>query len=202
VWRTDDAGVSWRPLTDSECSLAMGSIAIDPVNPEIIYAGTGEQHFSGDSYYGCGVLRSKPGDPARLYAALRRGRRDARDMPVIYRSMDGGVSWISVSPTFPGNAEVGRINLGTLRLYLSEDGGRTFREAHPRGTYVDQHLMVFDTLTGPDVLYLAIVPLISVDSSLATHPGSGREEALDVSVVGFSDLPGPSWPCAAEPRSP
>ena len=36
----------------------MGSIAIDPVNPEIIYAGTGEQHFSGDSYYGCGVLRS------------------------------------------------------------------------------------------------------------------------------------------------
>ena len=61
VWRTDDAGASWRPLTDSECSLAMVSIAIDPVNPEIIYAGTGEQHFSGDSYYGCGVLRSTNG---------------------------------------------------------------------------------------------------------------------------------------------
>ncbi|MDE2795462.1 MAG: hypothetical protein OXL34_11640 [Gemmatimonadota bacterium] len=58
VWRSDDAGVNWRPLTDQECSLAMGSIAIDPVNPDIIYAGTGEQHFSGDSYYGCGVLRS------------------------------------------------------------------------------------------------------------------------------------------------
>ncbi len=58
VWRSDDAGANWRPLTDQECSLAMGSIAIDPVNPEIIYAGTGEQHFSGDSYYGCGVLRT------------------------------------------------------------------------------------------------------------------------------------------------
>ena len=58
VWRTDDAGASWRPLTDGECSLAMGSVAIDPVNPDIVYAGTGEQHFSGDSYYGCGVLRS------------------------------------------------------------------------------------------------------------------------------------------------
>ena len=56
VWRSDDAGENWRPLTDQECSLAMGSIAIDPVNPDIIYAGTGEQHFSGDSYYGCGVL--------------------------------------------------------------------------------------------------------------------------------------------------
>ena len=58
VWRSDDAGANWRPLTDQECSLAMGSIAIDPVNPDIIYAGTGEQHFSGDSYYGCGVLRT------------------------------------------------------------------------------------------------------------------------------------------------
>ena len=299
VWRTEDAGASWRPLTDTECSLAMGSIAIDPVNPEIIYAGTGEQHFSGDSYYGCGVLRSinggmtwehlgsdvfqrqgsggtrisrvfidpssagttnatvvmvastyglyrswnsgrtwrrvldgvvtdlvmKPGDPARLYAALKKGYRDDRDTPVIYRSMDGGVTWMPVSPHFPEGSNVGRVNLavapsapdvlyasvydywedapregllmyrsddgantwrhveaagaschrqcwydmtlavhpddadrvhlGTILLYLSEDGGRTFRDLHPRGTYVDQHLMVFDTLTGPDVLYLA-----------------------------------------------
>lgn len=61
VWRSDDAGLNWTPLTDNECSLAMGSIAIDPVDPQIVYAGTGEQHFSGDSYYGCGVLRSLDG---------------------------------------------------------------------------------------------------------------------------------------------
>ena len=61
VWRSDDAGANWTPLTDQECSLAMGSIAIDPVSPDIVYAGTGEQHFSGDSYYGCGVLRTLDG---------------------------------------------------------------------------------------------------------------------------------------------
>jgi hypothetical protein len=61
VWKTIDGGTTWMPRTDKECSLAMGSIAIDPVNPEIVYAGTGEQHFSGDSYYGCGVLRSGDG---------------------------------------------------------------------------------------------------------------------------------------------
>ena len=61
VWRSDDQGASWRPLTDGECSLAMGAVALDPVAPEIVYAGTGEQHFSGDSYYGCGVLRSTDG---------------------------------------------------------------------------------------------------------------------------------------------
>lgn len=61
VWKSTNGGGTWMPLTDQECSLAMGSIAIDPVDPNIIYAGTGEQHFSGDSYYGCGVLRSIDG---------------------------------------------------------------------------------------------------------------------------------------------
>jgi photosystem II stability/assembly factor-like uncharacterized protein len=61
VWKTTDGGVTWTALTDAACSLAMGAIAIDPVNPQIVYAGTGEQNFSGDSYYGCGVLRSTDG---------------------------------------------------------------------------------------------------------------------------------------------
>ena len=58
AWKSTNGGISWTPLTDGQCSLAMGSIALDPVDPDIIYAATGELHFSGDSYYGCGILRS------------------------------------------------------------------------------------------------------------------------------------------------
>ena len=61
VWRSTTGGLSWTPLGDAQCSLAVGSIAIDPVNPSIVYVGTGEQHNSADSYYGCGVLRSTNG---------------------------------------------------------------------------------------------------------------------------------------------
>ena len=61
VWKSTDAGASWTPLTDAQCSLAVGSITIDPVNPSIIYVGTGEQNNSADSYYGCGILRSTDG---------------------------------------------------------------------------------------------------------------------------------------------
>ncbi len=61
VWKTLDGGVSWLPLTDSQCSLAMGALAIDPATPTIVYAGTGELNFNADSYGGCGVLRSTDG---------------------------------------------------------------------------------------------------------------------------------------------
>src|SRR6266540_201360 len=61
VWKTTDGGTHWRPCSDNEASLAIGALAIDPANTQIIYAGTGEGNFSGDSYYGAGVLRSTNG---------------------------------------------------------------------------------------------------------------------------------------------
>ena len=65
VWKSSDAGANWTPITDTQASLATGSIAIDPTaascSPgpcQIIYVGTGEANNSGDSYYGAGVLKS------------------------------------------------------------------------------------------------------------------------------------------------
>jgi len=61
VWKTTDGGLTWTPLTDSQQTLAIGSLALDQSNPDIVYAGTGEENFSGDSYYGAGVLKSSDG---------------------------------------------------------------------------------------------------------------------------------------------
>jgi len=58
VWRSTNNGLSWAPLTDNECELATGAVAVDPVNPSLVYAGTGEAN--GGSL-GCGVLRSTNG---------------------------------------------------------------------------------------------------------------------------------------------
>ncbi len=57
VWRTTNGGATWMPLTDYQCSLNSGSIAIDPVDPNIVYVGTGEPAAS----VGCGLLRSFDG---------------------------------------------------------------------------------------------------------------------------------------------
>jgi len=61
VWKTTDGGATWTPLTDTQASLAVGSIALDPTHPDTVYVGTGEDNSSGDSYYGAGILKSMDG---------------------------------------------------------------------------------------------------------------------------------------------
>ncbi len=115
VWKTIDQGASWVPLTDDQPSLAMGAIAIDPVNPETVYAGTGEMNFSGDSYYGAGILRSDDGgaswarlgekefvDPKGGGARISRLLVDPNQTSTLYaattwglyKSTDRGESWV------------------------------------------------------------------------------------------------------------
>lgn len=142
VWRSDDGGASWRSLTDQECSLAMGSIAIDPVNPDIVYAGTGEQHFSGDSYYGCGILRSTDGGESwtRLGASVFGGPR-------------GGarISRLLIDPATAGTTASTVLWAATsLGLYRSADSGGSWTEV--RDGYATDLVMDPDD---PSVLYAA-----------------------------------------------
>src|SRR5205823_13253872 len=58
VWKSTDAGASWTSLTDTQPTLAVGAIVVDPNNTQTIYVGTGEGNYSGDSFYGQGILKS------------------------------------------------------------------------------------------------------------------------------------------------
>ncbi|MEV6415815.1 choice-of-anchor D domain-containing protein [Kribbella sp. NPDC051718] len=66
VWKSRDDGVSWSPLTDHLAAMAIGAIALDPVDPDILYVGTG------NLFEGAGGLPKSAG---------------------LFKSVDGGVSW-------------------------------------------------------------------------------------------------------------
>jgi uncharacterized protein (TIGR03437 family) len=72
VWKTTDGGATWVALTDAQPSMAIGALALDPQNPNIIYAGTGEADNCSDCYYGVGILKS----------------------------IDGGVTWTNIQGPF------------------------------------------------------------------------------------------------------
>ena len=57
IWGTSTGGTSWTPLSDTQCSLQMGKVKIDPVTPSIVYATTA--YSSGAA--GCAIMRSVDG---------------------------------------------------------------------------------------------------------------------------------------------
>ncbi len=59
VWRTVNGGGTWTPLSDNQCAPGIGAVTVDPVNPNLVYAGTGELNTF--EFPGCGVLRSMDG---------------------------------------------------------------------------------------------------------------------------------------------
>src|SRR5207248_1378260 len=72
------ANVRWQQLLDGQATQAVGAVAVQPGNGNIILVGTGEANNSGDSYYGLGILRSTDGgaswqliDTAEGTASLR-----------------------------------------------------------------------------------------------------------------------------------
>src|SRR5262245_33270604 len=42
VWKSADAGLTWKPLTDDLPDSSIGSIAVAPSDPNVVYAGGGE----------------------------------------------------------------------------------------------------------------------------------------------------------------
>ncbi|MDE2974038.1 MAG: hypothetical protein OXU64_04820 [Gemmatimonadota bacterium] len=165
VWKSTDAGANWTPLTDEECSLAMGHIAIDLEDPDIIYAGTGEQHFSGDSYYGCGVLRTLDGGEtweqlgADVFVSRNRGGGARIARVVIDRATAGSKDETVV------------LAASTYGLYRSTDSGEDWNLVLS-GTATD----VLAHPTADSVFYAAIH---STGVYKSTDTGESWEEASE-----------------------
>jgi uncharacterized protein (TIGR03437 family) len=144
VWKSTDNGANWTPLTDTQPSLAMGAIAVDPKNPNVIYAGTGESSSCGLCYYGAGLLKSTDGGatwtqitgpistvdpkvPAFLNAGFTNITIDPVNTSIVFAAT--GVAASSNPNGEPSLAAVGQVG-----LWKSTDGGMTWRNVDPSGT--------------------------------------------------------------------
>ena len=130
VWRSDNLGTTWRPLTDGLSSLATGSIAIAPGpharNQATLYLGTGEGNYSADSYAGVGVYKST--DSGRTwagpYGSTLFTNRSVNSI-VVDRSDPNTVLAVTGSGVFGTGAMTGP-TLPARGVFRSTDGGQTW----------------------------------------------------------------------------
>ena len=54
LWRSNNNGTSWEPITESFEHMAIGTMAFHPLTPEIMYVGTGDPQISGHPRIGAG----------------------------------------------------------------------------------------------------------------------------------------------------
>ncbi len=119
IWKTDDAGRTWRPIFDDQPTQSIGSLAVAPSDPNVIYAGSGEGLHRPDLSVGDGVYRSDDGgktwrhlglddaqqipqlavdpkDPNRVFAAVLGHPYGPSEQRGVFRSLDGGKTWRNV----------------------------------------------------------------------------------------------------------
>lgn len=119
VWKTVDAGSTWRPIFDAVSVSSIGAIAVAPSNPAIMYVGTGEGNLRGNVTWGGGVFKSTDGGANWVGLGLEDTRQigalivDPKDPNVVlvaaighafgpnsergvFRSIDGGKHWTRV----------------------------------------------------------------------------------------------------------
>ena len=61
LWRSTNDGLSYEQLLDSAGTMTVGTVAIDPNDPNVLWVGTGENVVGCESYFGIGLLRSGDG---------------------------------------------------------------------------------------------------------------------------------------------
>lgn len=117
VWKTINEGNSWQPLTDNLISLSVSDIAVDPIDPDIIYIASGDIDGNGiTSPNAVGVFKSTDGGDSWDLTSLRNKENFQNSLlrkvlinPLntnelvaagtlgIWKSYDAGETWDSVS---------------------------------------------------------------------------------------------------------
>jgi photosystem II stability/assembly factor-like uncharacterized protein len=186
VWRTDDAGLTWRSLFDKGPAAAVGALAVAPSDPNTLYIGTGQPEPRYDVAAGYGVFKSVDG--GATWTDL--GLKDTRYIGRIWVSPnDAKTVLVAAQGHFFGESEA-------RGVYRTTDGGQTWDHTLKLGPWTGAVDLASDP-KAPHVIYAAAwearqYPWQSYFTPVAGR-GSGVYRSVDGGVT-WSRLSGGGWP--------
>jgi len=116
VWKSTDGGTTFKPMFDKQSVQSIGSIAIDPTNPETIWVGSGEAWTRNSVSIGDGIYKSTDGGATWNNVGLKNSERISK---ILVDPRDGNIVYACA----PGKLWSDSADRG---LYKTSDGGKTW----------------------------------------------------------------------------
>ncbi len=134
VWKSKNAGTTWKPIFDKYGASSIGDVAICQTNPDIIWVGTGEKNPRNSIAWGDGIYKSTDGgksfsnmglkdthsiakiilhpeNPDKVYVAAIGHLWGYSGTRGLYMTTDGGNSWKKLTNGLPDDGKTGAIEL-------------------------------------------------------------------------------------------
>lgn len=169
IFKTTDGGIRWEPIFDGQPVSSIGSLAIAPSDPNVIWAGTGEAHIRSHISVGAGIYKSTDAGKTWKLMGLEKTGRIGRI--VIDPKNPDIVLAAAMGHSYGPQPERG--------IFRTADGGKTWE----RVLFVDENTgaseIVMDP-TNPRILFAGMWPLeIRSWGRESGGPGSGIHKSTD-----------------------
>jgi photosystem II stability/assembly factor-like uncharacterized protein len=115
VWKSADGGLTWKSIFDDQPTASIGSIAVAPSDPNVVYVGTGEANIRGNVAPGAGIFKST--DAGKSWQHVWKQLGQIGTMAVHPHNLDIAFAAV-LGHAFGPNPERG--------VYRTTDGGKTW----------------------------------------------------------------------------
>ncbi|MGB0566598.1 MAG: WD40/YVTN/BNR-like repeat-containing protein, partial [Alteromonas macleodii] len=170
VWKTTNAGTTWKPIFDDQPVYSIGDVTIAPSNSNIIWVGTGENNGGRHISFGDGVYKSLDGGQTWKNMGLKKSEHVS---DIIIHPTNPDIVWVSAQgPLWSGGGERG--------LYKTTDGGETWKQVlKPADKWTGVTSLLIDP-RNPDKLYAATwARQRSIGAYVGTNEGAGIHTSND-----------------------
>ncbi|MEO0690957.1 MAG: glycosyl hydrolase, partial [Pseudomonadota bacterium] len=164
VWKTENAGTTWTSIFDGQGAYSIGTVALDPSDPNRVWVGTGENNGGRHLGFGDGIYRSNDGGKTWQNLGLKQSEHISK---IIVHPEDPNTVWVaSQGPLWSPGGERG--------VFKTTDGGKTWENVLASGEYTGATDMLIDP-RNPDRLYAA---MWQHHRTVAAYVGGGPESGL------------------------
>ncbi len=169
VFKTVDGGVHWNPVFDDQPAQSIGALAVDPTNPNVVWAGTGEAHIRSNVSVGNGVYKTLDGGKTWSHMGLGESGRISR---IVVHPHDPDIVFVAALGHLYGPQE-------ERGVFRTEDGGESWERVLFSNENAGASDLVMDP-NNPNILFAGMWEMVIWTwGRQSGGPGSGLFRSKD-----------------------